>query len=107
MREIIAYIDDATSLIPNDVPTIGCLDDAILVDIAMDSLRGELDDYADFCRFRWSEAARLQVTEVETDRERWMAERAQEKRLEQQLRRVRDTNYAGAGGCAGAAFRVC
>src|SRR5437868_6582339 len=42
MRAIIDYLDDPTSLIPNDVPTIGQLDDAILVDIAMDSLRGEL-----------------------------------------------------------------
>ena len=107
MRAIIAYIDDPTSLIPNDVPTIGCLDDAILVDVAMDSLRGELEDYADFCRFRWSEAARLQTTEVQTDREHWMAERAQEKRLELQLRRVRNTSYAGSGGSAGPAFRVC
>jgi hypothetical protein len=107
MREIIAYIDDPSSLIPNDVPTIGCLDDAILVDVAMDSLRGELEDYADFCRFRWSEAARLQTTEVQTDREHWMSERAQERRLEQQLRRVRNTNYATPGISAGPAFRVC
>jgi uncharacterized membrane protein YkvA (DUF1232 family) len=107
MHDIVDYLDDPSGLIPNDVPTVGFLDDAILVDIAMDSLRGELDDYADFCRFRWSEAARLQVTEVETDREHWMAERHQEKRLEQQLRRVRSTNYSSNGGSAGPVFRVC
>jgi hypothetical protein len=106
MRAIIDYLDDPTSLIPNDVAIVGQLDDAILVDIAMDSLRGELDDYADFCRFRWQEAARLQVTEVETDREHWMAERQRERRLELQLRRVRDTSYAN-GGAAGPVFRVC
>jgi len=107
MREIIAYLDDPTSLIPNDVPVVGCLDDAILVDIAMDSLRGELEDFADFCRFRWSEAARLQTNDVQTDREHWMAERQQEKRLEQQLRRVRNTDYARDAGSAGPVFRVC
>ena len=106
MRDIIDYLDDPGSLIPNDVAVVGQLDDAILVDIAMDSLRGELDDYGDFCRFRWQEAARLQVTEVDTDREQWMAERARERRLELQLRRVRGTSYAN-GGTAGPVFRVC
>jgi uncharacterized membrane protein YkvA (DUF1232 family) len=106
MRDIVGYLDDPHSLIPNDVPLVGFLDDAILVDIAMDSLRAELEDYADFCRFRWAEAARLQTTTVETDREHWKTERAQERRLEQQLRRVRETNYARGVG-AGPAFRVC
>ena len=107
MRAIIEYLDDPTSLIANDVAIVGQLDDAILVDIAMDSLRGELDDYADFCRFRWSEAARLQLTELETSREQWMAERARERRLEQQLKRVRATNYAADTGASGPVFRVC
>jgi uncharacterized membrane protein YkvA (DUF1232 family) len=107
MRDIIAYLDDPASLIPNDVPVVGYLDDAILVDIAMDSLRGELENYADFCRFRWAEAARLQTTEVEADRAHWMAEREQEHRLEQQLRRVRTTNYTRGAGSAGPVFRIC
>src|SRR6476646_2783215 len=49
------------------------LDDAILVDAAMDTLRGELDDYADFCRYRVGEAARLGIPpdEVKTRRECW------------------------------------
>ena len=107
MREIIDYLDDPTSLIPNDVPIVGQLDDAILVDIAMDGLRGELEAYADFCRFRWSEAARLQTTEVETDREQWRTERQCEKRLELQLRRVRGTHYASVSAATGPVFRVC
>lgn len=106
MREVVAYLDDPAGLIPNDVPVIGYLDDAILVDIAMDSVRGELENYADFCRFRWAEAARLQTSEVETDRAHWMAERQQEHRLEQQLRRVRNTNYSRGNGSAGPVFRV-
>ena len=105
MEAIIEYLDDPSSLIPNDVAVIGQLDDAILVDIAMESVRGELENFADFCRFRWSEAARLQVTHVETGREQWIAERQREKRLELQLRRVRGTNYSTAN--TGPAFRVC
>ncbi|HET7063750.1 MAG TPA: hypothetical protein VFI49_05695, partial [Rudaea sp.] len=41
MREIVAYLDEGSSaLIENDVPVVGLLDAAILVDAAMDTLRG-------------------------------------------------------------------
>lgn len=109
MREIVAYLDDdASALIHNDVPVVGLLDDAILVDCAMDALRGELDDYADFCRYRLGEAARLGigVDEVGAKRERWYDERQQELRLEQQLRRVRGTNY-GKWTSTAPRFRIC
>jgi len=109
MREIVAYLDEgASALIENDVPVVGLLDDAILVDAAMDTLRGELDDYADFCRYRVGEAARLGISpsEVKTRRECWFHERQQELRLELQLRRVRDTNYGESTGAA-PAFRIC
>jgi len=108
MRTLLAYIDALDGLIPNDIPVVGLLDDAILVDVAMDSLRSELDEYADFCRFRISEAARTDVAigAVKTNREHWMAERQQERRLEQQLRRVRGSAYA-RGGQMEPSFRVC
>lgn len=109
MREIVAYLDEgASALIENDVPVVGLLDDAILVDAAMDTLRGELDDYADFCRYRVGEAARLGIPPdaVEVKRERWYDERQQELRLEQQLRRVRGTNYGRSSGTA-PGFRIC
>jgi hypothetical protein len=109
MREIIAYLDDdAGALIHNDVPVVGLLDDAILVDCAMDTLREELDDYADFCRYRLGEAARLGIPtdEVEAGRDRWYKERQQELRLEQQLRRVRGTNY-GKSSSTAPGFRIC
>jgi len=109
MREIVAYLDEGSSaLIENDVPVVGLLDDAILVDAAMDTLRAELDDYADFCRYRVGEAARLGISpsEVKARRERWFHERQQELRLELQLRRVRDTNYREPNGTA-PGFRIC
>jgi len=109
MRDIVAYIDDdRQALIPNSVPVVGLLDDAILVDAAMERLRGELDDYADFCRYRTAEAASLGVapSEVRIERQRWYDDRQQELRLEQQLRRVRGTNYGKLNsGVAG--FRIC
>ncbi|HET8941743.1 MAG TPA: hypothetical protein VFN13_07135 [Rudaea sp.] len=94
---LLEYLDDSDSLIPASVPIVGMLDEAILVDVAMERLRPELDDYAKFCRYRVAEAARLDMapSAVDIDRERWEIEYAQEQRLEQQLRRVRNTRYAG------------
>lgn len=108
MRELVAYLDDKDALIPNDVPIVGLLDDAILVDVAMDALRTELDEYADFCRYRVAEAGRLDVAPaaVITDREHWMLDRQQERRLEQQLKRVRGAAYARSGTME-PKFRIC
>lgn len=96
VAELLAYLDAGTGLIANNVPIVGLLDDAILIDVAMDKLRGELDEYADFCRFRIAEAARqgIEVAAVRTDRQQWFDERVLEHRLEQQLRRARSTRYA-------------
>ena len=107
MRDLVRYLDDRHGLIPNHLPIVGLLDDAILVDVAMDLLRSELDEYADFCRFRVAEAGRqdIAVTAVDTNREQWMVERAQERRLEQQLRRVRGNSYTR--GAMENEFRIC
>lgn len=101
-QAVVAYFDDPHGLIDNAVPGIGRLDEAMLMDVAMQVLRAELDDYAAFCRERASESARggggLQ-------RAQWEDQRRQEHRLEQQLQRVRGSSYGGGG--AEAVFRVC
>jgi uncharacterized membrane protein YkvA (DUF1232 family) len=103
---LVAYMDDPHGLIPNELPVIGHLDEALLVDAAMDSLRAELEDYADFCRYRQGEAMRLGVAPESTgiDRGQWAEEREQERRLEHQLRHVRESSYAADREHA---FRVC
>jgi hypothetical protein len=108
MLGLIAYLDDENALIHNAVPVVGLLDDAILIDMAMNKLRAELDDYADFCRFRMAEAARqnVGVEQITIDRAQWQIERDEELKLEQQLRRVRSTSYA-RGESAQRAFRIC
>ena len=106
--DLLAYIDDPDGLIHDDVPYVGKLDDALLVDIALDALREELDDYAEFCRYRSAEESRI-GTDPESaciDRTSWQEARDNELRLEQQLRRVRGSHYEGANA-AERLFRVC
>lgn len=46
------YRKDTGDLIHDAMPVVGLLDDAVLVDVALQLLRGELAEYEDFCRFR-------------------------------------------------------
>ncbi len=48
----LAYFVDPDDLIPDRVPGIGYLDDAIMIELVVQELRHELEAYADFCRFR-------------------------------------------------------
>lgn len=98
MDALLAYLDDPNDLIRDDIPIVGRLDDALLVDIAMDGLREELDDYAEFCRYRSAEGGAV-------DRGAWEKARADELRLEQQLRRTRNGSYGGSA--AERLFQVC
>lgn len=100
---LLAYLDDPNDLIRDDLPVVGRLDDAMLVDIAMDGLREELDDYAEFCRYRAAEVVDGDGSDI--DRARWEQARIDEMRLEQQLRRVRAGHYGGS--TIERLFRVC
>lgn len=106
--DLLAYIDDPNGLIGDDVPHVGLLDDALLVDIAMDTLRDELDGYAEFCRYRQSEFARRGNAHdgADINRAHWQDARDTELRLEQHLHRVRGSSYSGSSA-AERVFRVC
>jgi uncharacterized membrane protein YkvA (DUF1232 family) len=48
----LAYLCDPEDLIPDDLPGIGMLDDAVMIELVFRELRHELDAYADFLKFR-------------------------------------------------------
>lgn len=104
MQDLIGYLDGPVALVPLHLSTIGGLDRALLVDVAMASLRVELDEYADYCRYRVAEAQRLGVPtqSVNVDRETWMRERSEELRLERMIRRGGRSRDDDRGGM----FRV-
>ena len=69
-----AYRRDGNDLIPDEAPVIGLLDDAVLVDVALQLLRAELADYEDFCRFRRvaAEFAGISEADVNLTRAHWL-----------------------------------
>lgn len=98
IERLVAYVDRERDLIPDDVPRIGRLDDALLVELAWPMVADELEDYRDFLRFReesgdaWGGHPR---------REDWLRVRLEEGALWEQLHRVRHHHYVDYGPVEG------
>jgi uncharacterized membrane protein YkvA (DUF1232 family) len=50
----LAYVCDPEDIIPDDVPGIGLLDDAVMIELVFRELRHEIAAYEDFCALRGS-----------------------------------------------------
>lgn len=50
--EVLAYFADPDDLIPDRIPGLGYLDDAIMVELVVGELRHEIEAYEAFCAFR-------------------------------------------------------
>jgi uncharacterized membrane protein YkvA (DUF1232 family) len=57
----LAYFADPEDLIPDDLPALGYLDDAVMVELACRDLQPELEAYLDFCQFRDREQVRREA----------------------------------------------
>ncbi len=71
VRDYVAATDD---LIPDGLPVVGRLDDAVLIDVAQQLVREDLADYEDFCRFRQvaAEFAGVGIQETGLSRAQWL-----------------------------------
>jgi hypothetical protein len=100
---VMNYIEKKDDLIPDSTPVVGMLDDAILIEMAERALQREIEDYADFCRFREAEArARgTTVAELGIDRRDWLSWR----RMIAQ-RHAADPGRSYVGSDEGDGFRV-
>jgi hypothetical protein len=52
VRMALAYFADPEDAISDEVPVLGFLDDAIVIDLIAQEMRYEIQGYRDFCRFR-------------------------------------------------------
>ena len=90
----LAYFADPKDLIPDAVPGIGFLDDAIMIELVVQELKHEIDAYTDFCRMRDKKDLILKSDEGgPTDREEWLeARRVQLQQRMQRRRRRRSSS---------------
>lgn len=85
----LAYFSEPDDLIPDSIPGLGFLDDAIMIELVVRELKHEIDAYRDFCGYR----ERLRENHgdsAKASREDWLDERRKE--LQTRMRRRRKKN---------------
>jgi uncharacterized membrane protein YkvA (DUF1232 family) len=88
--EGLAYIVESHDLVPDDVPVLGLVDDAIMIELVLRELRHELESYEEFDEFRREEAARRGAagSHKAVSREDWLG--SQRRALQERIRERRD-----------------
>jgi uncharacterized membrane protein YkvA (DUF1232 family) len=69
---VISYFADPLDLIPDSIPGLGYLDDALMVELILREVRNELDAYRDFCQYR-EEQEQRRGENARIGREHWLA----------------------------------
>jgi uncharacterized membrane protein YkvA (DUF1232 family) len=87
--DALAYFVDPDDLIPDRVPGIGYLDDAIMVELVVRELKHEINAYEDFCEFRKSHPRTASVDDLEARRRDLQARMRRRRRSERQRNRDR------------------
>lgn len=87
-----SYFADPIDLIPDHIPGIGFLDDAMFVEIVIRELSAEIGAYNDFCDFRNAEEERMRAAGEDPDANRaaWLQPKRDE--LHAQLASERSGN---------------
>jgi len=92
----LAYFNNPEDLIPDHIPGLGFLDDAIMVELLCRELKPEIEAYRDFVRYRSAAAKRKGVPESELNRSDFVKNR--EQALLSRMRRRRRRGGGGGGG---------
>lgn len=99
----LVYFADPKDVIPDSVPVLGYLDDAIMIELCTRELKHEFDAYEDFCDFRQHEADHRGQNPAAVGRADWLHSRREELIERMHTRRERDygVGYGSSSGYAG------
>ena len=94
----LTYFANPQDIIPDNVPVLGFLDDAIMIELCVRELQHEIDAYEDFVVYRKEEAERrnVDVSTLKTQRFEW----AEARRIEliDRMRKRRGQSYQSTSG---------
>lgn len=96
----LVYFADPQDVIPDAVPVLGYLDDAIMIELCVRELQHEIQAYDDFCDFREREARRRGGEAATVGRADWLEDRRAEllERMHDRRRREAGTGYGRSSG---------
>ena len=87
--DALAYFADPEDLIPDRIPGIGYIDDAIMIELVARELKHEIKSYDDFCTFRDPRGPKGDGGKLETRRQ--ALQRRMRRRRRSDLQRMRET----------------
>ncbi len=87
----ISYFAEPEDMIPDKIPGLGFLDDALMAEIVIDELKHDLEGYREFSEYRKQQEA-IRGKEAHVSREDWLGERRRQiflriKRRQEERRR--------------------
>lgn len=98
----LAYFAEPQDIIPDDVPVLGYIDDAIMIELVVNDLKHELESFEDFCKYRSDEKARNRNSNL--TREEYIA--IKRRALHARMRRRRASAASRSSGGRRTRFRL-
>jgi uncharacterized membrane protein YkvA (DUF1232 family) len=87
----LAYFSDPEDLVPDHIPVLGFLDDAIMIELVAEEFSEDMDAFAEFCAYRSREEGRTGDTAI--TRDEWLDSKRRE--LHSRIRNRRSTRRSG------------
>ena len=98
----LSYLAEPQDIIPDNVPVLGYLDDAIMIELVVKELHYEIEAFGDFCRYREEERARDRNPNL--SRSDYLD--AKRRQLQQRMRRRRGAAAKRPSGGSRPRFRL-
>lgn len=96
VRSALSYFAHGADVIPDNVPVLGFVDDAIMIELCARELEHEFEAYNDFVEYRQREAERRKLDPATVGRADWLDSRREE--LQDRMHRRRNRDFRGGFG---------
>ncbi|GLX79603.1 hypothetical protein tinsulaeT_29430 [Thalassotalea insulae] len=88
----LAYFSDPQDLVPDHIPVLGFLDDAIMIELVAEELKDDIEAFSEFCAYREREEGR--AGDATITRDEWLG--AKRRELHSRMRNRRSSRRSGS-----------